>query len=211
MSDSTAQFLRDVAQHTMTAIKDDGLHRHLWFGRPGTSCMHFALITWPGYLCYTGDMGTYVFRRLDDMLCFFRRGPKDQAFRIDMRYWAEKVEAADKCDGIDEFSAEKFKADVKDYFEQATSDSEEWPADDKAALWERIDDEVLRAVEDDGEHGALMALREFESRAGKRRFDFTDWERRSREYSTRFVWCCHALEWAVGVYDRSKASAEVAA
>ena len=66
------QFLRDVAEHTMTVIREDGVSRHIRFAKPGTSCMHFDLITWPGYLCYTGDMGTYVFQRLTDMFEFFR-------------------------------------------------------------------------------------------------------------------------------------------
>ena len=67
-----AIFLRDVAEHEMIVVRDDGVHRHIRFKKPGTSCMHFDLITWPGYLCYTGDMGTYVFSRLTDMFEFFR-------------------------------------------------------------------------------------------------------------------------------------------
>lgn len=53
-------------------LHEDGIYRHIRFRQPGTMCMHFDLITWPGYLCYTGDMGTYVFTRLADMFEFFR-------------------------------------------------------------------------------------------------------------------------------------------
>lgn len=56
-------FLREVSQHSMTVIRDDGVNRHLRFRRPETNCMGFDLITWAGHLCYTGDMGTYVFSR----------------------------------------------------------------------------------------------------------------------------------------------------
>jgi len=69
---SEESFLRDVAEHAMLLIRDDGVSRHVRFAQPGTGCMHFDLITWPGYLCYTGDMGTYVFQRLTDMFEFFR-------------------------------------------------------------------------------------------------------------------------------------------
>ena len=76
------QFTSDIAQHQMQVIRDDGVSRHLRFKRPNTMCMHFDLLTWPGYLCYTGDMGTYVFRRLEDMFPFFRRGEDRDVKRI---------------------------------------------------------------------------------------------------------------------------------
>ena len=72
MTCTEQSFLKDVAEHQMTVLRDDGVNRHVQFRRPGTICMGFELITWPGYLCYTGDMGTYVFRRLEDMFEFFR-------------------------------------------------------------------------------------------------------------------------------------------
>lgn len=125
----TDQFTRDIAKHEMLAMRDDGVNRHLRFKRPGTMFMHFDILTWPGYLCYMGDMGTFVFRRTTDMLEFFRAGKNDKPYRIDFRYWAEKVEAADKGDGLEAFSAEKFKAEVRDYFEQATADANDWTAE----------------------------------------------------------------------------------
>ncbi len=69
-----ARFLKDVANHEMQIIRDDGVQRHLRFKKPGTMCYHFDLITWGGHLCYTGDMGTYVFTRVHDMFDFFRMG-----------------------------------------------------------------------------------------------------------------------------------------
>lgn len=208
---NTQQFLKDVERHELTVIRDEGLHRHLRFKRPGTYCMHFDLITWPGYLCYTGDMGTYVFQRLEDMLQFFRRDAGRPPFRIDRRYWAEKVQAQDKGDGITEFSPAKFKAEVKDYFDQATDDADAWTPELKADLWAEIEDGVFGRLEDFGEHGAWTALRDFchvyrrpgEKRAD-REFRFEDWERDCREYTHRFDWCCMALEWSIGVYDAQR-------
>ena len=72
MKDIKQIFLNDVKDHQMTIVRDDNIGRHLRFSKPGTSCMSFDLITWPGYLCCTGDMGTYVFKRLPDMFEFFR-------------------------------------------------------------------------------------------------------------------------------------------
>jgi hypothetical protein len=199
----TETFIRDIAKHEMEVIRDDGVDRHLRFKRPGTMSMHFDILTWPGYLCYTGDMGSFLFRRTHDMLEFFRPGPNDKPYRIDFRYWAEKVEAADKGDGLSNFSVEKFKAEVKDYFDQATDDADEWTEERKAALWKEIESDVLGRVDYDGDGVAWVALREFEFDG----FQFTDWERDCKEYSHRFLWCCHALEWAVNTYDEFHAEA----
>lgn len=200
------QFTGDIALHQMQVIRDDGVHRHLRFQRPGTMCMHFDLLTWPGYLCYTGDMGTYVFRRLHDMFRFFRRGENRGQYHIDLRYWAEKLEAADRCDGVRKWTPEKFMAEVRDYFEQHTSDDEDYPAERRAALWQEIDEQVCAAA-DDSEHHAWVALWEFEHD----RFRFQDWERDCKVWTHRFLWCCYALEWAIDTYDAQKAGAPAVA
>lgn len=202
MSGITEQFKSEIDKHQMQVIYDNGVNRHIRFKRPGSMNMHFDLITWPGYLCYTGDMGTFVFRRLQDMFQFFRREPGG-LYQIDMRYWAEKVEAGDKCDGIERFSEARFRADVRDFFEQSTEDTDKWTAEAKAALWARIENEVFWDLSNEGEHAAWSALRSFDH---DKRWFFQDWERSCREYSHRFQWCCHALAWAINTYDMAKAS-----
>lgn len=207
MSSATEDFLRSVSRHTMTAIKDEGLHRQLWFGRPGTSCMHFQIITWPGYLCYTGDMGTYVFKRLDDMLQFFRRETGERKYRIDFRYWAEKVEAADKCDGIKEFSQEKFNRNVKNYvLEWVRDNRESTTREQRRELWDAVMDEVIECEGDQGGNRQQAAAHDFRHQVSPtRRFEFRDfWEINCEVYTHRFVWACHALAWAIAVYDASK-------
>ena len=196
MSFATEFFLFDIAAHKMSIIRDDGIYRHIRFQKPGTMCMHFDILTWPGYLCYTGDMGTYVFRRLPDMIDFFRRDKGRERFRIDFRYWAEKVEADDKQGRITEWSAEAFKASVREYFDQSVYDMED---DKKADLWDDIYDRVISPA-DESEHHAWTALHEFEHDG----FQFVDWERDCRVWTHRFIWCCHAIEWAVETYETSK-------
>jgi hypothetical protein len=34
--------------------------------------MGFDVVTWPGHLSISGDMGCFVFTRVDDMFTFFR-------------------------------------------------------------------------------------------------------------------------------------------
>lgn len=198
MSDLTARFLRSVAGHKMTVLRDEGVYRHIRFAEPGTYNMGFDVITWPGHLCYTGDMGTYVFQRLTDMFEFFRAG-SNGLYSIDLRYWAEKVQAQCKTSGITEFSAEEFKAEVLDWVDQL--DDDKWPAERKESLLEALHDEVLDRDWEESEDVAMAALRDFKHDG----FEFVDWESRCHEYTFRFKWCCHALRWAIATYDAGAA------
>lgn len=82
------RFPKDVADHELTILRDDGLYRHLRCAQPGTGSYWFEIVTWPGALAIRGDAGDgYLFSRIDDMLEFFRR--PDQ--RINPQYWAEKL------------------------------------------------------------------------------------------------------------------------
>lgn len=218
--DITAQFQRDISTHKMTIVRDDGVSRHLRFSRPNSSCMHFDLITWPGYLCYTGDMGTYVFQRLTDMFQFFRRG--DDKYSIDMGYWAEKVEASDR-DGVREFSYTKYKAMIRDWINEL-EDEEKPHQDDEpdefamhaaafAELRREVESEVVNVDENstrcydaasdfrhDGEAWIEYKGEPFEFRDVWDGFDYA-----TREFTHRFMWCCYALAWSIDQYDMAKA------
>ena len=96
-------FLNDVSKHEMKVLLDNGIYRHLRFKQQGSSNMWFDVVTWPGFLAYTGDMGAFVFARLEDMFEFFRGRPVDDKDKlyINLGYWGEKLEAVDPVeDGI---------------------------------------------------------------------------------------------------------------
>ncbi len=209
-----ASFLKDVATHQMIVIRDEGVHRHIRFKRPDTTNYYFDLITWPGCLCYTGDMGTYVFQRLEDMFEFFRtdreykRLRDGQKLAINLSYWSEKLIAVDgrRTGGSAiEFSEEKFRRVVqetrrgwiRDHYHQTTKAQ-------RRDLWGAIDDEVL-AHSDEGEHEADMAAYNFSHRLGDSHFEFTDfWDHDFNDYTYHFVWCCYALAWGIQQYDLIK-------
>lgn len=87
---SVEVFLKDVSDHKMEIALDSGTYRHLKFKQSNNSWnMHYSLVTWPGYLCICGDMGTWTFARLPDMFDFFR-SPREMA--INPSYWAEKLQ-----------------------------------------------------------------------------------------------------------------------
>lgn len=207
MSCNEQSFLNDVREHQIAVIRDDGVHRHLRFQNPGTMCMHFDLITWPGYLCYTGDMGTYVFRRLNDMFQFFRTDAdsawlksKGLTLGINLSYWGEKLEAIDRGDGYKKWSEDLFRDRLRESFDQWAERALR-PSEIESA-WQTVEQDVIHEMEYGGKETAYRLAMECEIN-GKRPFqDF--WEVDAEEYSHRFVWCCYALAWGVAKYDQTK-------
>ena len=218
MKTTEAEFLKDVEKHALEIIRDDGVNRHIRLKQPGTSCMHFDLITWPGYLCYTGDMGTFVFRRLTDMFEFFRTDrnspymkSKGLTLGINLSYWAEKIEASNKSgrgNGIKEFDIDKAHDAVRDYFKTTIEELQPDEEDDAAeaankaeklaSLTEALDDEIFRTSD---EYEFVEAVRNFDSGD----FEIVDfWEYTTDEYTHSFVWCCYALAWGIQKYDDAK-------
>lgn len=207
-----SQFLRDVSKHKMEIIRDDGIYRHVRFKKPESGDMYFDLITWPGCLCYTGDMGSYVFSRVTDMFQFFRNGRgynpgQGRKLYINTGYWAKKVEAQDKGDGVTEFSEERFeRAVIGDLVGWLKSHRHKTTKDERRELWEAAKDEVLDADSDSGGHRKQIAAYEFYHQVNDRLAfclqDFRDHQ--LTEYSFRFVWCCYALAWGIQQYDEAK-------
>ena len=209
----------------MTVIHDDGIHRHLAFRkpRPAGSEYWFQLITYPGELVITGDMGTYVFRRLEDMFEFFRTDReymtrKGNKLAINPQYWGEKLNAIDR-NGFKEFSIESFRTNVKEAFDAWVEGEKPYADDDcedctkeqreafdaaKAELWHELQAEVLSRA-DDGEVRAFDAAGEFSWEKDNWNFTLDDcWEWSCKEYTFHFLWCCYAIAWGIKTYDESK-------
>lgn len=207
-----SDFLKEVRDHEMIIIKDDGAYRHVRFKKPGTTCMHFDLITWPGYLCYTGDMGTYIFSRLRDMFEFFRTDREYNQSRgrqlgINLSYWAEKAEAKDRHSGIMEFSEDLFNRAVTEHLvswirENAYRTTKE----ERRELWDAVMIDVIGAEGDSGGFRKQIAVNDFSHYVNEkvREFYFQDfWEHTVEDYTHRFVWCCYALAWGIQQYDNA--------
>lgn len=214
-----ARFLKDAAQHRMEVLRDDGVNRHLRFKNPDCSAYWFDIITWPGTLCIDGDMGTFVFRRLEDMFAFFRTDRKyyedtgrGDRLAINPSYWDEKLRAPKPRDAM-EYSAERFRRYVKEAFDSwvESSQPDEYSTeaerdefhDAQQALWRALKDDVL-SVADDGETRSYDAAREFEC-AEAPGFNLEDcWEWNCREFTFDFIWNCYAIAWGIRTYDAAK-------
>ncbi len=181
-------FLSDVAEHEIVVLNDDGLHRHLRFKQPGTILMHFDLVTYPGYLCYSGDMGCFVFSRVQDMFTFFR---KPKGWTIDFNYWAEKLRAQDIPDGTKVYSPRRFVESIHSYLDDIEASDE---------LREIVESDVESYSED--EYTARQAASEFRWE-GKNVFqDFYEYD--FRVFTFRFIWACYAIVWGIQQYDARK-------
>lgn len=200
-------FLNNVENHEMTIIRDEGVNRHIRFAIPGSSEMQFDLITWPGYLCYTGDMGTYVF----DMFEFFLHDVKSQKLSINPPYWAGKVEGQDKHDGVKEFNEDIFVEKVmRDLKQWIKNNREETTKEERRELWEAVIDEVVDAASDSGGYRKQSAAMDFRHSVNDDLdFSFQDfWEYDLTDYTYRYLWCCYALVWGIGQYNQSKVNSQ---
>jgi hypothetical protein len=214
-------FLKDVSNHSMTVLLDQGVYRHLSFSNNGSSTKKFDIVTWPGFLAYSGDMGCFVFLRLKDMFEFFRNYKDKKELQINPSYWGEKLQAVDRdgyYPGHKEYSPEKFKERVEEKvkewieeFEGEYDSSEHEQFEQKKDFAEDIkaviEEEVLRYA-DDGEYKAHEVLRDFcfEYTANRftnsQKFKFSDtWEWDLKDYTYRYIWCLYALVWGIEKYD----------
>lgn len=213
-------FLKDVATHEMAVLLDNGIYRHLRFKKPKSSDMWFDVVTWPGFLAYAGDMGSFVFSRLDDMFKFFRTDSKKEGLGINLSYWGEKLEAVERNgreSGYKVYSEERMREHVDEHVKYWVDEFEgpyEVSEEEVAAAKKEFKIELLAALSEDvnpyledGEYEAHRAVRDFSVTINDEKYEFSDtWEWECDEYTFRFVWCCYALAWSIKKYDESKAS-----
>lgn len=214
------QFLKDVSDHKMEVALNQGTYRHVRF----RSTKHgynqwFDLVTWPGVLTISGDMGTWTFSRLPDMFEFFR-GQK-----INPHYWAEKLQHGNYSGRQggkvwdEDYFKERLLAKLKEVYEFKGKKLKE--------ITEAIEDEVFRHNE--GNKYAMLtaayeftyvfeadqpkkptSMREQIAQIGKpspKQFQFDGMDLPDgMVYSFHFIWCIYAIVWGIQQYDASTAA-----
>jgi hypothetical protein len=190
IDDVKKRFLEDTENHTMSVRLDGGNNRHLIFSNQGSSVYRYEIITWDGYLCYCGDMGCFVFTRIEDMFHFFRGDG------INLGYWSEKLEADGVNEGYKEYSEKVFNDLVIDHIK----DNWEFDNDDQK---EEVVSEVKHDILDqEFERDAYRVTSEYESDYGHRFEDF--WEHKFTQPTHRYIWCCFAIVQGIKQYDKWK-------
>ena len=184
------QFLKDVASHELTVNLDQGLFRDLTIMKPNSVDMHYHITTRPDYLMFTGDMGSFVFTRLNDMFNFFRS--KDE-YRINTGYWTEKIEAGE----YEKYSPDAARAALNQAFENWKEDTD-FSVNNIAAEKEYLDE-----IDTDDYYEFIEAVRNWTpNRGGVDLDDF--WENNLNEYTFHYIWCCYAIVHAIKLYDAQK-------
>ena len=192
-----AEFLESVKDHRIIYVKVDGVYRNIRFKKPGTSNQYFDLVTWPGHLCFTGDMGTYVFERTDDMFQFFR-DPKG-SLKINPTYWGEKMRAVCSTGGHKKFSAEAFKESAIEYVKGYELEKEV-----ESVVINELHDLVFSGMDGDFDEAqrAYRAIQE----SNFTFVCFSDFlcDCSVDEYTYHFIWALYAIAWGVIQCDRAK-------
>ena len=195
------RFLDDVRNHQMTIELDQGVHRCLFFGRPGSSAYHFRLITWPGHLAISGGCGSYSFARLRDMFEFFRdAGPDyEREDRINTVYWREKLQSVDCHHGESQFDRSRYEKIIR-------SDMDLWIEQfDKPEQ-----DRILEDAQSCGLFEACDTLDQSLSKACGWKCPVTGdypnadfWEHSGHlmQPSFHLMWCMRAIQWGIKRYD----------
>lgn len=212
-------FKKDVANHEMFVKLDQGVYRHLVFQQPTHGYLHrFEIVTTPGVLMITGDMGTWVFSRTEDMFEFFRTDHGG----INLAYWAEKLQnGTHGCsDAAKVYDGEAYKARLI-----VSLNGYDLTDEHKALVIEALDDLdfenehfVISQINDfevdfEGEEPYLptreLAKQPYADRRQRKKFTFQDvWEIDMKVYSYHFIWCCYAIAWAIQQYDAKKTEGE---
>jgi hypothetical protein len=191
------QFLKDVTGHSMKIERDDGVYRHLKFRGPEPNSWNlwFDIITWPQCLVINGDMGAWTFARVNDMFTFFRDRQGDD-LKINEQYWAEKILSESRFGGPSKrFVPEVYRANVISHVGEDVYDREEVLA--------ALKDEFNDTEECESEMRRMVAKFRHEY------FTFSDsWEFSGEDWSYHFVWCLHAIVWAIRQYDALQSPAK---
>lgn len=222
---SEERFLKDVLCHEMHIIRDEGVNRHIRFKRRDEMAYYFDIVTWPGVLVISGDCGTWVFSRTEDMFGFFRTKKSDwnyskDGLSINPGYWSEKLLAVDsngskRNSAPMEYSQDIFEAAIRrridDWFAQYEEPSQKMLTF-KEELIEDVENNVLCAETEESAHRA----------AADYHFNYTDddgdsctfrfedfWETNLRDWSYGFIWNIFAIAWAIQKYDEHHAPKEM--
>jgi hypothetical protein len=195
-------FDRDVAEHEMTILLDQGLYRHLRFKRPNTGLGHFDVVTWPGSLAIGGDRDAFVFSRLPDMFEFFR-SPDG---RINPDYWSEKI-----IDGRER--AKRYSEDVaRERIWSAVRDEYQASGETAKGLAKAVQEGICDPYWCDSlacGDSARAAIDGFKYGRDGYEFWFEDsWEWNLRDWDYHYLWACHAIVWGIRQYDARKLTPE---
>ena len=181
---------RAFADHVVTQNVNQGLYRHWRCQKPGAGMYHFNVITEPGRLIVTGDIGTLILCREQDMLPWARRAMDDPY------YMAGKCQAPEPYAWSSDVCRDWLERERRDVLhdlaideEAARKEGEELTAKERKKYTDLLDKIAKLAEEvEGGEHAFTQAVHD----SGL--VDGCDWPR-LETFTPNFLWCREALRW----------------
>lgn len=200
--------LKDIENHVLTIVRDDGEYRHLQFRAPESGKRFpFDIITYPRHLVISSQAGYYLFADRNDLFQHFRGNymvPDGHGGeRINAQYWTEKLVASDTGVGHSTWDDIVFEMLAENAFVKWLPTIKATP-ERLTEIMKKFRDEVIDSNEN-GEEAALVALKGF-SVDGVRPFVEFDW-RSAYLPAVTYLCCCIATAWGVKQYDAAKAPA----
>lgn len=181
-----SEFLKQVADHQLVVVHENGVHRDLSFrNRNGSNHYHVGVVTWPGYLCVYGDIGTWVWRRVHDMIPFFAGDC------IRPCYWAEKI--AGVHGHVEEFDPEATKARV---MELALEHNKNLCHEERQEFADYLNG--LMGQIDDGESYAICAIQDYHPHGFE--IDLIDDNPIAYRFKDQYLLCCVAVQHVCNLY-----------
>lgn len=189
--------------YKMTVISDDGdVTRCLHFAHENRGDGHFVITTWPGCLAISGDMGSYMFTRINDMVNFF------SGDNINYSYWEEKCSSSSENGGIKKFDTDLFKKEMiaikaqltVDLIDEYGVDLDDLNEDEKEKFEDAksdINDAFLMLEDVEDEHSAIAFARDLDTDdLGLDSCDLPHPE----SYTFRYLFACNAINFACNTY-----------
>jgi len=202
-------FSMDVINFKIEILKDDGVYRHIRCS-DGTMNMRYDIITYPGHLVISGDMGCSVFSRVYDMFTFFNNKVEDG---INPNYWGEKLVSIG--DGT-EFSHDAVEncinkrlddicSNMEDYWNEL-NDYDKEQNEDIEVFENEFRDEVKEYFRECVDESSFMSsIHNFESKIIENLSFCDDYEWIDcSDYDFRYLWQCHAIVWCIEQYNMTK-------
>lgn len=192
-NDVEKRIVEDLKYHVVTVLLDGvtskagNKYLHYRCQKPGTWINGFDVVVWPGSMCYTGDMGDFLFQRTPDMIGFMRTAVRD------VSYCASKCVAGK--DEIKEWSEDRFH----EHLAERLKDGSEYTVMRRGGYHT---ESVQKAIDGIKRSYAEYGLR---SDAEKAMYESGLWDGTDLPsceiYTTRFLWCLHALRWLINIID----------
>ena len=204
-------FEKDIADHELEVIVDSGVNRILEFrNKNGSSNQFFIVMQAKGRICFTGDMGEFVFtNHNDDMLAWFHDN-------MSLSYIAEKCRTGGTRKFDEDSAKESIKMMVDDFCRDYIYDYAESGCDDEnddnfevaLARWQQdLYDEVIDELDFEGDeafHRSAYDLSVKVNDSIKFEIDVCDGID-CMEYTQRFKWCVAAMNKVAELYfDKNK-------